>query len=100
MESGKEISDAGKAWKAGSCSNLLQGKDMCPLSFQMSPELDPWPHSAGQGSGVAVSCRVGHRHGSDLALLWLWHRTAAAAPIRPLAWEPPYTASAALKSKK
>ena len=27
-----------------------------------------------------VSCR----HSSDLALLWLWHRLAAAAPIQPL----------------
>ena len=23
-------------------------------------------------------------------MLWLWRRPAAAAPIRPLAWEPPY----------
>ena len=27
-------------------------------------------------------------------------RLAAIAPIRPLAWEPPYASSAALKSKK
>ena len=33
----------------------------------------------------------------DLALLWLWRRPAAAALIRPLAWEPPYAAGAALK---
>ena len=26
----------------------------------------------------------------DLALLWLWCRPAAAAPIQPPAWEPPY----------
>ena len=25
----------------------------------------------------------------DPTLLWLWHRLAATAPIRPLAWEPP-----------
>ena len=31
----------------------------------------------------------------DLALLWLWHRPAALAPIRPLAWEPPYATGAA-----
>ena len=35
-----------------------------------------------------MSCGVGHRRGSDLVLLWLWHRPAAAALIRPLAWEP------------
>ena len=32
-------------------------------------------------SGIVVSCGVGHRPGSDLALLWLWHRLVAAAPI-------------------
>ena len=35
-----------------------------------------------------MSCGVGHRCGSDLALLWLWCRLAALAPVRPLAWEP------------
>ena len=45
-----------------------------------------------------VSCGVGCRHGSDLALLWLWCGPVAAAPIGPLAWEPPYAASAAPKS--
>ena len=52
--------------------------------------IDPWPRSVGQGSGIAVSCGVGHRRSSDLALPWLWHRLAAAAPIGPLPWEPPY----------
>ena len=33
----------------------------------------------------------------DPALLWLWNRLAAAAPIRPLAWEPPYAEGVALK---
>ena len=28
-------------------------------------------------SGVAVSCGVGHRQGSDPVLLWLWRRLAA-----------------------
>ena len=38
----------------------------------------------------------------DLALLWLWlwRRPAAAVLIGPQAWEPPYAAGAALKSKK
>ena len=40
------------------------------------------------------------RSGSDPMLLWLWCRLAAAAPIRSLAWEPPYATGAALKSKK
>ena len=28
-------------------------------------------------------------------MLWLWRRPVATAPIRPLAWEPPYAAGAA-----
>ena len=47
-----------------------------------------------------MSCAVGHRCGSDLVSLGLWCRPAAAAPIRPLAWEPPYVAGAALKRQK
>ena len=47
-----------------------------------------------------MNCGVGHRHGSDLALLWLWHRPVATAPIRPLAWELPYAMSVALKKQK
>ena len=37
-----------------------------------------------------MSCGVGRRCSLDPALLWLWCRPAATAPIRPLAWEPPY----------
>ena len=33
-------------------------------------------------------------------MLWLWQKPAATAPIRPLAWEPPYAAGAALKKAK
>ena len=36
----------------------------------------------------------------DLALLWLWCRPAAVAPMWPLAWELPYAADAALKIKQ
>ena len=49
-----------------------------------------------------MSCGIGQRHGSGLALmwLWLWHRTAATSPIQPLTWEPPYAADVALKRQK
>ena len=60
------------------------------------PGLAQWV----KGSGISVSCVVGCGCRLDLALLWLWHRLAAVAPIRPLAWESPYAAGAALKSKK
>ena len=55
----------------------------------------------GSTSGVAVSCDVGWRHGSDPALLWLWLWLVAIAPIRPLAWEPQYAmGSSPRKGKK
>ena len=62
------------------------------------PGLAQWV----KGSGIVVSCGVGRRRSSDPKLLWLWCRPAAAAPIPPLAlaWELPYAAGAALKTKK
>ena len=36
----------------------------------------------------------------DLALLWLWCSPVATAPIRPLAWEPPYATGVALEKTK
>ena len=60
------------------------------------PALARWVND----SGVAVSCGVGCRHGSDPALLWLRRRPVATAPIRPLAWEPPYAAGAAQRNSE
>ena len=53
-----------------------------------------------QWVGDLAFCGVGHRHGSDPALLWLWHRPAATAMNGPLAWELLYAADAALKRQK
>ena len=50
--------------------------------------------------GIATGCDVGHRHGWNLALLWLWHRPEATVPTRHLAWEPPYAVDTALKRQK
>ena len=47
-----------------------------------------------------MSCGVGRRRGLDPALLWFWCRPAAIAPIRPLAWEPPYATGASLEKTK
>ena len=60
------------------------------------PALAQWV----KRSGVAVSCGVGRRRGSDPALLWVWRRPVATAPIGPLAWEPPYAAGAPQKRAK
>ena len=46
-----------------------------------------------------MSRGVGHRCSSDLMLLWVWCRPAALVLSRSLAWEPPYAAGTALKSK-
>ena len=56
-----------------------------------------WVWSLASLSGLRIQCllwaaSVSHRHSLDLLLPWLWHRPAAAAPIRPLAW--------AIKGKK
>ena len=47
-----------------------------------------------------MSCGVGRRRSLNLTLPWLWLWPAAAAPIRPLAWEPPYTAEVAQEIAK
>ena len=47
-----------------------------------------------------MSCGVGRRHGSDPALLWLWLRPVAAAPMQPLAWETPCAVGAVLEKTK
>ena len=61
------------------------------------PSLSQWV----KGSGAAVSCDVDHTCSLDLAWLWLWLccRSAAVAPIPPLAWQLPYAAGADLKKK-
>ena len=59
--------------------------------------LIPGPAQWVKGSGVAVSCAIGHKHSSDLAWLWLWCRLTAPAPIWRLAWELPYATGTALK---
>ena len=47
-----------------------------------------------------MNCGMGRRHGLDPALLCLWYRPAAAAPIEPPAWETSYALDAALKRQK
>ena len=54
------------------------------------PDLAQWVKDT-----ACMSCGVGHRHNLDPALLWLWCRPVATAPIPPLAWEPPYATGAA-----
>ena len=51
-------------------------------------------------SGIAVSCGIGPGCSSDSALLWLYCRPTAVAPIRPLAWEHPNALGEALNRQK
>ena len=51
--------------------------------IRLGCRFDPWPHSVCSGSGVVVSCGVGHRCGLDPELLW--YRLAPSAPIWLLA---------------
>ena len=68
-------------------------------SCRGAAELNPTRNNEVAGS-IAMSCGVGHRHGSDVALLWLWCRLAATAPIKHLAWEPPICHECSPKKKK
>ena len=71
-----------------------------PTSIHEGRGFDPWPRSVDRASGVAMSCGVLCRLGSDPALLWLWCRLSAAALIPSLAWEPPYAMGVVLKINK
>ena len=51
------------------------------------PGLTQWVK---RWSGIALSCGVGRRCGSDPGLLWMWRRLAPEALIWPLACELPY----------
>ena len=62
--------------------------------------VDPCPRSVGEGSGIAASCKVGHRFGSDPMFPWLWHRPAGVAPILPSTQELPHATGVVIKKKK
>ena len=59
-------------------------------SHHVAAEINLTRNHEVSGSSPSLAQWVG-----GLALLWLWCRLAAVAPIRPLAWEPPYAGGAA-----
>ena len=70
-----------------------------PASSPWGRGFHPWLHSVGERSSFTRSCGVGRRRGLDLAWLWLWLWPAAAAQIRPLAWELLCAVGVSVKSK-
>ena len=71
-----------------------------PNLYPWGCRFDPWSCSFGLKIQCCHELWAGCIHSSNLALLWLWHRPAAAALIRPLAWELLYVTGVALKRKK
>ena len=85
-----------KSWGISVVAQWVKNLTQCLWGYRS----DPWPCSVGRGSNTAASCGRGCRCGSYLALLWLWHRLAAAALIQPLDWELPSAAGVTIKRKK
>ena len=85
--------------------NSVQEPKEFQFVAQLFMELNEYPWGCGSIPGLAQWVRdlvlpwapVGHRHGSDPTLLWLWCRLTTAALIWPLAQELPYAPSATLK---
>ena len=71
-----------------------------PTSIHEDSGSIPGPAQWAKGSVIAVNYGVGCRCSSDLVLLHLWCRWAAAALIQPLAWEPLYALKDSPKRQK
>uniref|UniRef100_A0A8D1TEB9 FYVE, RhoGEF and PH domain containing 4 n=1 Tax=Sus scrofa TaxID=9823 RepID=A0A8D1TEB9_PIG len=99
-----------KVWFKGSAGGLSIIKSLDSQASTVCP--DTRSHkckclSAGdvneynsQEERTRESCGVGCTSSSDPALLWLWCRPVATAPIQPLAREPPYALGEALEKTK
>ena len=88
-----------KDWRKSTFFLKRKNKKMSSYCGSVAMKLISICKNAGLIPGPA-QCSVSCRHGLYLALLWLWYRLAAIAPIWPLAWEFPHAAPEALKLKK
>ena len=86
-------------WKAELSEFPLWLSGNKPHKYLWGCGFNPWPQSVSWGSGFC-GCHVGYRCGPDLALLCLWYRPAAAAPIQTLAWERAYATGEVLRRSK
>ena len=93
------LSEANPLSKSGAFLKKLQKVPFVAQQERISlASMRTWVRSPASLSGWAVvSFR---RRGSDQALLWLWCRPVAIAPIGPLACKPPYAVGVALKRQK
>ena len=71
-----------------------------PTNTHEDMALIPGPTQWVKDPALPRAVGISRRPDLDPALLWLWCRPAAAAPVGPLAWEPPYAMGMALKKKK
>ena len=85
---------------------ISQTRNQIELQAQPRPQLwqyfNPWC-LAGDWICLLILQRHSWSHcatAGNSCHLFLWRRLAATAPIRPLAWEPPYDVGAALEKAK
>ena len=77
-----------------------QGRNCLPKKPGGVPVVAQWLTNLTGNQGVVGSIPGLAQWVEDPVLPWLWCRPVATAPIQPLAWEPPYAGSMALKKKK
>ena len=95
----------GVGHRLGLDSTLLWLWHRLAAAAQIQPLAWELPYAASvaqkkQERKVQFCVKFSSYKNKNWCLLQLWYRPEATAPIRPLAWEPPYAADVALKRRK